>query len=69
MAKRLADFLGLGNISRIDFFMTPLGDIYFNEINSIPGMTKTSLYPQSTELYGNFEDTLFEALASGKPIE
>ena len=68
MAKKISDFLGLGNISRIDFFMTPLGEIYFNEINSIPGMTKTSLYPQSTELYANFESTLFEALANGKPI-
>ncbi len=68
MAKRLADFLGLGNISRIDFFLTPSGEIYFNEINSIPGMTKTSLYPEITELYGNFEASLFEALANGKPI-
>ena len=68
MAKRLADFLGLGNISRIDFFMTPDGEIYFNEINSIPGMTKTSLYPEITELYGRLNGTLFEALANGAPI-
>ncbi len=68
MAKRLADFLGLGNISRIDFFLTPSGEIYFNEINSIPGMTKTSLYPEITELYGKFKASLFEALANGEPI-
>lgn len=68
MAKRLSDFLGLGNISRIDFFLTPSGEIYFNEINSIPGMTKTSLYPEITELYGSFKTSLFEALANGEPI-
>jgi hypothetical protein len=59
---------GLGNISRIDFFMTPDGEIYFNEINSIPGMTKTSLYPEITELYGRLNGALFEALANGAPI-
>lgn len=68
MARKLSDFLGLGNISRIDFFMTPSGELYFNEINSIPGMTKTSLYPEITELYGNFGATFFEALASGEPL-
>ena len=68
MAKRLADFLELGNISRVDFFMTPLGEIYFNEINSIPGMTKTSLYPQITELFGDFKGSLFEALANSDKV-
>lgn len=69
IARKLSDFLGLGNISRIDFFMTQSGEIYFNEINSIPGMTETSLYPEITELYGNFPSSLFEALAKGEPIE
>lgn len=45
-ARRLSDFIGLGNISRIDFFLTPGGELIFNEINSIPGMTDTSLYPK-----------------------
>ena len=46
MARRLSDYLGLGNISRIDFFLTASGEIIFNEINSIPGLTDTSLYPK-----------------------
>lgn len=44
-ARRLCDYIGLGNISRIDFFLTLGGELIFNEINSIPGMTETSLYP------------------------
>lgn len=44
-SRKLSDFLGLGNISRIDFFLTNNGELIFNEINSIPGMTQTSLYP------------------------
>ncbi|MBQ7333470.1 MAG: D-alanine--D-alanine ligase [Clostridia bacterium] len=62
MARRISDFLGLGNISRIDFFLTPSGEIYFNEINSIPGMTKTSLYPSLAELYGRFGNSFVEVL-------
>ena len=46
MARRISDYLGLGNLSRIDFFLTESGELIFNEINSIPGMTDTSLYPR-----------------------
>lgn len=68
MARQISDFLQLGNISRIDFFLTPSNEIYFNEINSVPGMTKTSLYPEITELCGNFSTSVFEKLAYGEPI-
>lgn len=61
-ARTIADFLGLGNISRIDFFLTPTGEIYFNEINSVPGMTKGSLYPKLCELSGNFKASFVEDL-------
>ncbi len=66
-ARRLADFLGLGNISRIDFFVTPQGKLYFNEINSIPGMTESSLYPRLAEEAGKLKLSAPEALLmSGK---
>ncbi len=48
-ARQLAEFLSLGAISRIDFFLTPSGELFFNEINSVPGATDTSLYPRLTE--------------------
>ncbi len=40
----LAKRLGLRGISRIDFFLSE-GKLYFNEINTVPGMTEASLYP------------------------
>ena len=34
-------------MSRVDFFLDKDTDqIYFNEINTIPGFTKISMYPQ-----------------------
>lgn len=39
-------------MSRVDFFLTDDGDIIFNEINTIPGFTKHSMYPKMIELLG-----------------
>lgn len=33
-------------MARVDFFLTEQGDIYLNEINSIPGFTNISMYPK-----------------------
>ena len=44
--------IGIHALSRIDFFVTCEGEIYFNEINAFPGMTDTSLYPRLTEELG-----------------
>ena len=45
-SRRLVDAIGLSGISRIDFLLTTDGELYFNEINAIPGFTKASLYPR-----------------------
>jgi D-alanine-D-alanine ligase len=37
------DCAGLG---RVDFFVTPELDVYLNEINTMPGFTSTSMFPQ-----------------------
>ena len=52
MAKRLAAALDMRHIGRLDFLVSVTGDIYFNEINTIPGMTSASLYPGITEDMG-----------------
>ncbi len=44
----LAEAVGICHISRLDFFVDKDGNLYFNEINSFPGMTDTSLYPRLT---------------------
>lgn len=42
-AEALCDFIGLRHLARIDFFLAE-GEIFLNEINTMPGMTDTSLY-------------------------
>jgi D-alanine-D-alanine ligase len=44
--------LKLGGYSRIDFRMSPDGDIFCLEANTLPGMTRTSLYPQDARAAG-----------------
>ena len=44
-AKKIAKLVGLRGLSRIDFFLDSEGELYFNEINTFPGFTKSSLYP------------------------
>ena len=67
-SKRIAEFLMLRHLSRIDFFLSSDGEIYFNEINTFPGMTSTSLYPLITEDmgygYGEFINILLEETLS-----
>ena len=45
-SDRLCDFLGLRHLSRIDFFITRDDRVVFNEINTMPGFTSSSLYPR-----------------------
>lgn len=33
-------------MARVDMFLTPEGQIYVNEVNTIPGFTKISMYPK-----------------------
>ncbi|HWE43502.1 MAG TPA: D-alanine--D-alanine ligase [Gemmatimonadaceae bacterium] len=44
--------LKLGGYARIDFRMSPEGHFYCLEANTLPGMTETSLIPQSAEACG-----------------
>ncbi len=41
-ARKVFDSLGGEVYMRIDFFMDRDGNVFFNEINTVPGMTKTS---------------------------
>jgi len=44
--------LKLGGYARIDFRMSPEGHFYCLEANTLPGMTETSLIPQSAQACG-----------------
>lgn len=45
-ALKVHKLLGLKTYSRADFILTGDGEIWFLEINTLPGMTPTSLVPQ-----------------------
>ena len=44
--------LKLGGYSRVDFRLTPEGDLFCLEVNTLPGMTATSLLPQAARAVG-----------------
>ncbi|MBO0594454.1 D-alanine--D-alanine ligase [Nesterenkonia sp. E16_7] len=46
------DALGAEGISRADFFYTTGGDVIINEVNTMPGFTPISMYPQMWKATG-----------------
>ena len=62
MARLLGEAIGIRGLARLDFFVTESGEIYFNEINTLPGMTEASLYPKLAERLGYSLCELFSAL-------
>jgi D-alanine-D-alanine ligase len=55
--------LKLGGYSRVDFRVSPEGDIFCLEANSLPGMTRTSLFPQAAQAAGIAFPELCERIA------
>ena len=51
-ALTVFDAIGLAVYARADFIVTEDGTIYFLEINTLPGMTPTSLVPQEAAAVG-----------------
>lgn len=63
-SRRLVRALSVRDISRVDYFLSD-GELYFNEINTMPGFTPDSLYLKMVEAAGIGEgeavDLLIEA--------
>lgn len=63
-AKKAFKILECSGMARVDFFLTKQGQIFFNEINTIPGFTKFSMYPtlwkHSGVNYGELLEKLIE---------
>lgn len=51
-AEKAYRILGCEGLSRIDFFISKIGKIYINEINTMPGFTSISMYPMLIEEKG-----------------
>jgi D-alanine-D-alanine ligase len=52
LAVLIHELLGCRGVTRSDFIVTSKGEIYFLEINTIPGMTSNSLVPKSAKVAG-----------------
>ncbi|HEK4556062.1 TPA: D-alanine--(R)-lactate ligase, partial [Clostridioides difficile] len=58
-AKIIYRTLGCSGFARVDMFLTPSGEIIFNEVNTIPGFTSHSRYPNMMKGIGlSFEEIL-----------
>lgn len=61
-AKIIYKTLGCLGFARVDMFLTPSGEIVFNEVNTIPGFTSHSRYPNMMKgiglSYGEILDRL-----------
>ena len=62
MALRAHRALKLRGYSRVDFRMTDEGELFCLEVNTLPGMTATSLMPQSAAATGIDFPTLCERI-------
>lgn len=51
-ARKIYDVLECKGFARVDMFLTPNGEIYFNEVNTIPGFTSHSRYPGMLQAAG-----------------
>lgn len=75
VAERVAEtavaihgLLGLAQLSRIDLIVDADGVAWFLEANVLPGLTETSLAPQSIEASGNTLGSVYAALARAASI-
>lgn len=58
-AKTIYRALDCQVFARVDLFLTPAGEIVFNEVNTIPGFTVHSRYPSMMQGIGlNFSDLI-----------
>jgi len=61
--QKLCYTLNMNSYCRIDFFYTTEDVVYFNEINTLPGLSKTSLFPimfSSKYTYGQLLQTIID---------
>jgi len=63
-ALRAFERLECSGMARVDMFLSEHGEIYVNEINSIPGFTRISMYPRLWEASGISYSDLIDRLIS-----
>ena len=71
LAAAAFEALGCEGLARVDCFYTDAGDVVVNEINTMPGFTPHSMYPQMWEATGlSYRDLIDELiqLALQRPV-
>jgi D-alanine-D-alanine ligase len=63
-ALRAFERLECSGMARVDMFLSDQGEIYVNEVNSIPGFTRISMYPKLWEASGISYPDLIDRLIS-----
>ena len=51
--RTVYEALGCSGFARVDLFVTPEGEVVFNEVNSTPGLTSYSRFPQMMRAAGH----------------
>jgi len=62
LAARAFEAVGCEGLARVDFFVMPDGSLVVNELNTMPGFTPTSMYPQMWAASGVDYPALVERL-------
>jgi len=63
MAETAYRSTGCSGYSRVDFFLDAGGRFYINEINTLPGFTKTSMFPVMMQASGiSYKDLITEII-------
>lgn len=66
LAKKTYQVMGCDGLTRVDFFLKSNGDLFVNEINTIPGFTKISMYPKMWEATGvSYKDLITKLIHFG----
>lgn len=61
-ALKVFEVLYCEGLSRVDMFLTKKGEIYVNEINTLPGFTNISMYPKLFAIAGISQTELIDKL-------
>ena len=66
LAKKAYTALNASGFARIDFFVTDAGEVFINEINTLPGFTNISMYPKMWEASGiNYSNLISKIIELG----
>lgn len=66
LAAKAFTAINASGFARIDFFVQESGEIYLNEINTLPGFTNISMYPKMWEASGiNYSELITKLVELG----